>query len=682
MIQKMLHRVFCSSMAVLLAIPLAAAPNSTSTEDRASAYYHFTLGHMYAELAGMFQNRTEYLSKAISNYKQAIKADPNAKFLSEELSELYLQAGKIREAVSEAEERLRQDPDDLEARRLLGRIYARMIGDVQERKINEQMLRQAIEQYDKITQKDSSDIDSWMMLGRLYRIARNSVVSEKAYKKVLELEPNNEDALTGLAMMYSDVGDTRGASEMLKRVTDRNPSPRTLNALATTYEQMREYPLAAEALRKALKIAPDNFELKRSLAQNLMLAGGTDESLQLFQELAKVDPKDVQVRLRLSQLYRQQRNFAKAREEGDKAQALDPDNVEIRYNQVNLLEAEGKYDEAIRAMTGILDSTSRKTYEAPERSNRIILLERLGLLYRAKDQYDKAIETFQQIAALDPDLGARSTAQVIETYRQAKNFTKAEEAANAAHEKYPNDRMVALMRASVLSDIGKVDQAAAELRKLLNGKDDRETYLALAQTYDRGKKYAEMAKALDRAEKLSDSNDDKEGVLFMRGAMFEKLKKFDLAEAEFRKVLALNPRNSSALNYLGYMFADRNVKLEEAHTLIHQALEFEPQNGAFLDSMGWVYFRMGKMDEAESYLLRALERVTHDPAIHDHLGDVYFKLGRLKDAISQWQFSLKAWEGGAPSEVDHGEVAKVQKKLDGAKVRLAKESRSGRTKEQ
>ena len=163
MIQKMLQRVLYGAVAALLAIPVAAAPNTTpaTTEDRANAYYHFTMGHMYAELAGMFQNRSEYLNKAISNYKQAIKADPNAKFLSEELSELYLQAGKIREAVSEAEERLRQDPDDLEARRLLGRIYARMIGDVQEKKINEQMLRQATEQYDKITEQDPKDDESW-----------------------------------------------------------------------------------------------------------------------------------------------------------------------------------------------------------------------------------------------------------------------------------------------------------------------------------------------------------------------------------------------------------------------------------------------------------------------------------------------------------------------------------------
>jgi len=158
----------------------------------------------------------------------------------------------------------------------------------------------------------------------------------------------------------------------------------------------------------------------------------------------------------------------------------------------------------------------------------------------------------------------------------------------------------------------------------------------------------------------------------MRGAMYERMKKFDAAEGEFRKVLAINPKSAGALNYLGYMLA---VRLQEAYDLIAKALDLEPQNGAFLDSMGWVYFRMGRLADAETYLLRALEKVVHDPAIHDHLGDVYAKQGKLKEAIAQWQSSIKAWESSAPSDVDHNEIAKVTKKLEGAKVRLAKEAR-------
>ena len=127
----------------------------------------------------------------------------------------------------------------------------------------------------------------------------------------------------------------------------------------------------------------------------------------------------------------------------------------------------------------------------------------------------------------------------------------------------------------------------------------------------------------------------------MRGAMYEKMKDFDRAEAEFRKVLAIDPDNASALNYLGYMFADRGVRLDEAHKLISRALELEPQNGAYLDSLAWVNYHQNKLAEAENLLLRALERIGKDPTVHDHLGDVYLKQGKTRTPSSQWQASLK-----------------------------------------
>ena len=238
------------------------------------------------------------------------------------------------------------------------------------------------------------------------------------------------------------------------------------------------------------------------------------------------------------------------------------------------------------------------------------------------------------------------------------------------------------VRAALLAETGKSAQAVGELKKLLDGKADREIHLSIAQAHEKGKNYAEMAASLDAAEKLSESKDEKETVLFMRGAMYEKLKKYDAAETEFRKVLSLNPDNASALNYLGYMLADRSIRLSEAQGLIQKALDRDPNNGAYLDSLGWVQFRLGKLPEAEQTLRRALERYPRDPTIHDHLGDVYARQGRFKEAIVQWQNSLKEWDGTSPSENDPAEVAKIHKKLEGARVRLAKEGNAGAARQQ
>jgi tetratricopeptide (TPR) repeat protein len=659
---------------VMPALAQSGGPTSTQTEpDRAAAYYHYSLGHLYAELAGAYGNKGDFLNKAIENYKLAMKADPGASFLSEELSDLYIQAGRLREAVVEAEDALKKDPNDVNARKILARIYTRLIGDSQQKGINQDMLRRAIEQYKKIGEVEPDDVDNWIMLGRLYKVQQNSVEAEKAYKKALEVEPDNEDALIGLAMVYADLGDNQRASEVLKKVVDKRPTLRTLTALASSYEQLKEYDLAAQTYRRALEISPRS-DIKRALAQTLLLAEKTDEALKVYKELIQEDPKDFQSQLRLSQIYRQQGQFGKAREALDQAKELVPDNLEIRYNEVSLLEAEGKIPEAISALNEILTSTEQKTYNSAERANRAVFLERLGLLYRSNEQYGEAVRVFRQLLELDPSLGARASAQISDTYRQAKDFVKAEQESEAAYKKYPDDRMVAIVRATVLADTGKGDQAVTIVRKLLKSSNDRETWLALAQIYDKTKDYAELGKAIDQAEKLSESDDEKVGVYFMRGAMYEKQKKYDEAEAEFRNVLKLDPKNASALNYLGYMLADRNVRLTEAHEMITKALEYEPNNGAYLDSLGWVLYRMDRLQEAEDYLLRAVQKVSHDPIVREHLGDVYFRQGKLKDAIAQWEISLKEWSTSPASEKDPEAVAKIQKKLESAKVRLAKEA--------
>jgi tetratricopeptide (TPR) repeat protein len=436
---------------------------------------------------------------------------------------------------------------------------------------------------------------------------------------------------------------------------------------------MRDYALAAETLRRTLEIAPGNIEVKRAYAQNLLLADRADEALKVYREVAAEDKKDWQSWLRIAQIHRQKREFDKAREAANNAAAIEPNNLEVRYNEVSLLEAEGKQQEAITALTDLLNNTARKNYSTGERGNRIVLLERLGLMYRSADQIDKAVETFHQIAELDPAAGARAYAQSIDALRSGRQFSRAIEEADAAVKKFPEDRVVRGVRASLLADLGKTDEAVAEMKKLLDGKNDRETWITLAQLYEKAKRYDDMAKAIDEADKLSTDKDDTESVAFMRGAMYEKRKDYDAAEREFRKVLELDPKNASALNYLGYMLADLNVRLPEALEMIRKAVDLDPGNGAYLDSLGWVYYRMGDLEKAEQYLRSAIERFSKDPTVHDHLGDVYAKQGNLKDAIAHWQNSLQEWQNTSPTETDPAEIAKVQKKLENAKVRLARE---------
>ena len=656
----------------------AQAPADTThapDNNQAGAYYNFAMGRLYAELAGAYTNRTDYVTQAIQHYQEALKLDPSAGIIFEELTDLYIQTNRLRDAVTQAEDLLKQNPDNLDARRMLGRIYTRMAGDSQAGKLNEDYLKLAIEQYQKVTAKDAKDVESWVVLGRLYRVEHNSVEAEKTYNEALKADPANEDALTGLALLYSDVGDTRRAIEKLKAVTDKSPSERTLALLARSYRELRDYKSAAEALERAVALAPEDTRLTAELAEDLFLCNRLDEALRLYQQLAADDPQNPMLPLRISEIYRVKRDFAKARESLDKAKSLDAESLDVRIDEINLLETEGKSNEAIALLKGLLDETARKTYSAADAANRATLLDRLGVFYRGAGQYPQAIEAFRQIAPLEAQSAPRAAVQIVETYRAAKDLESARKEADAVLKKYPGERMVQLTHASVVADQGKIDEAAAEVRGLMKGPDDRDTQLELAQIYEKGKRWADMASLLDQAEKLSMSDDDKASVHFMRGAMYERMKKFDAAEAEFRKVLELDSDNAGAMNYLGYMLADRDVRLDEAYQLIKKAVDLDPQNGAYLDSLGWLYYRQGKLNEAEGQLLQALDHIGQDPTVHDHLGDVYFKLGKTKDAITQWQASLKEFQAGSQSDSDPEEIASVGKKLESARVRLAKETK-------
>jgi tetratricopeptide (TPR) repeat protein len=683
-------RSFCLFLIALAAVPAVQAaqipasgsatgsrtalppPTKQTGSVKAAAYYHFSLGHLYEELAGAYGNRSEYVNKAIENYRLAIKEDPSASFLVEDIAELYRVSGRIREAVEEAQDALKTNPDDLNARRVLARIYTQQIGDAQTNRIDTNMARKAVEQYQSITAKDPKDVDSLVMLGRLQKLLDNSVDAEAAFKKALAADADNEDALTGLAGVYSDRGDSRQASELLEKLAKKNPSPRALTALASSYEQMHEYSLAADTLQKAADADPTRAEIKQYLARDLALANRLDEALKVYQDLAGATPQDSEPYLRMSQIYRQQNNLPMARQMNDKAKTIEPDNLDVRVNEVSILDAEGKRTDAINTLKGVLESTARKNYNPTERQYRAGMLERLGVLYRSGDQTEQAVDAFRQIGALDPDLAPRADAQVIDTYRLAKDYTKAQQESDLALKKYPNDRTVRLVHAQLLADQGKTDLAIGELKKSLDGKNDFQTYLSMAEVYEKSRNWTEMSKALDEADKLAQEKDDKTLVLFSRGSMYERQKKYDLAEKAFRQVLDADPTNASALNYLGYMFADQGIRLQEAQDLIKRAVNIEPNNGAFLDSLGWVYYHLNKLDEAAQQLTRSLQLTSSDPTIHDHLGDVYFKQGKIKEAIDQWQSSLKAYNTSSPSDAEPDEIAKVQKKLDSARVRLAK----------
>ena len=303
--------------------------------------------------------------------------------------------------------------------------------------------------------------------------------------------------------------------------------------------------------------------------------------------------------------------------------------------------------------------------------DRLVALEHAALLAE-QEQYDSAIAELK--AMPDASKDRQILLQIAQIQDKAKRFAderKTLDAAEAISTTDQEKQAIMFLRASVLASMGQYDAAIGELRKRPDADKNRQILLQIGQIQDKAKRFADESKTLDAAEAVSTTDQEKQGVTFARGAMFERQKSYDAAEEQFRKVLAQDPNNADTLNYFGYMLADRGVRLEEAQQLISKALDIEPGNGAFLDSLGWVHYHQNRLDQAADELRKALDKIGKDPTVHDHLGEVYFKQGKIREAIQQWEASVSEMKSAAPSEQDPEELGKVTKKLENAKVRVA-----------
>jgi tetratricopeptide (TPR) repeat protein len=650
------------------------------TPDHAAAYYHFALAHMYEEQVATY-GRSELANKAIEEYRAAIEADPTSAYLTSGLAELYAKTGRIRDAVVEAQEIIKKNPSNLEARRLLGRIYLRSLGDMQAGSGSASVLKLAIEQYEQIIRLQPDSMDDHLLLGRLYRLNNDLQKAESEFKTAVKLEPQSEEAVTTLAYLYNELGDTSRAAQVLSAVPNTQRSAKLYSALGYTYEQQKEYKNAVESYRHAIELDRDNLDAIRGLAQNLLNDGQAEAALEQYKVIADANPEDAQTYVRIAEIYRKQGKFDLALENLKKAESMVQDSFEVPYNIAAIYQAQGRYDEAIPIMRDLLKKSEKTDgkYSNGEKSNRAVFLERLGTIYRDQGNYPAAIEPFREIVALGSDENIeRGYQQIIDTWREAKEWQKATDAAKEAVQKLPKSRDLKMVLAAQQADMGDADKALKDVRTMLKGdgksnSDDRQVYVTLAQMNTRLRRFNDAEQALDKAEQLSTKPDDKEYVWFLRGSTFERAKRYPEAEEQFKKVLASDPDHASALNYLGYMLADQNTKLEEALGYIKHAVDLDPSNGAYLDSLGWAYFRLGKYEQAEDNLLKASQKINTDPTVHDHLGDLYQKTGRLKLAATNWERAITEWNRTIAAEVDPADQARVQKKLDSAKMKLARE---------
>ncbi len=672
----------------ILLAPAKPAPVVTSPPpDRAQAYYHLALASDYEEQA-VTQGRPELVTRAIEEYKLALNADPASPQLHNALADLYFRTGHSHEAEVTTRELLKSTPDDADAHKLLGRIYLRALGDgrngVSSASPSGNVLDQAIAEYEKIVSLEPKNVENRMVLGQLYTVKHEPKKAEEQFKTAQAIDPDAEEVVLNLARLYGESGDVEHAAKVIEDVPVADRSARMEAALGAILDQLKRPKEAIAAYQRAADMEPGDVRTLAALAQALLNDNQLDEALKQYQQLSEADPEDAGALIHVGEIQRRQGKFEDALATMQKARKKDPESLEAGYNEGLLLDVLGRYDEAAQVYEKMVDLTSHANgaYTTEEKNNRAIFLERLGAVYHEQNKIDQAIATYQKMIDLGGETALRGYQGQVDTWRDAKQFEKAVDVSRKAVDANPKDRELKLMLAGELADLGKTDEGLTLAKGLISNSDgDRTVWLALGQMYVRARRWKEAEDAFTKAGALTTKQEDRLYLLFLRGELAERQKHFEPAEQFFRQALELNPASAMTLNYLGYMLADKGSRLPEALKLIRKAVDLEPMNGAFLDSLGWVYFKMGEYELAEENLRKAVERDQTDPTVHDHLGDLYEKTGRFRLAAAQWERSLDEYAKSAAADVEPAEVAKVQRKLDNARVKLAKqESATGQPK--
>jgi tetratricopeptide (TPR) repeat protein len=653
-----------------MSIPLAAdqargsRPQAAATtpEKIAEAYNQFLLGHRLED--------KDDEAGAIAAYKRAMELDPNAADIPAELAGVYLRQNKAQEAMSAAEQALKIAPANREANRVIGTVYAAMSEAARETSRGrstanraDENLAKAIEHLELAADKSAGEADPNVRatLARLYVRAGTYDKAIPLLTDLVNQEPGWQDGPSMLAEAYAGAGRSADAIGWLEERTAADP--RMLPTLADFYERERRFADAAGIYARLLERNPRSNELKTRYASALLNAGGRDNITKARDTLAdSVGTRGTEARplYLLSQAQRRLGEFKESEATARRVIALNRTSPWGYYALAEALEARHDYQAVVNELAPIVTEFKGKT--ADPSFDVSILLPHLGFAYQELGQTDKAIATFEEARRQSPDDPAVAS-YLIEANLAAKKYTAAADVAKAALAQNPGDLRLTRLQAQALRHTGKTDQGIALLENALKAHADEPiAYISLAQLYadvDRG---PQAVKVLQDAQAKFPQDDS---IAFELGTVYDKQKKFAEAEAAFRSVLSRDPENATALNYLGYMLAERGERLDESVNYLTKALQLEPDNGSYLDSLGWAYYKSDKLDLAEANLKRAADQLRTNSVIQDHYGDVLSKMGRYDEAIAAYTRALN----GDGDSIDKGGI---DRKIKAAKQKLPK----------
>ena len=422
---------------------------------------------------------------------------------------------------------------------------------------------------------------------------------------------------------------------------------------------------AVKEYSEALKYDNSQPNVHLRLGIDYVIIGQYKKAIEALKYAKRLNPDDIRPRILLALVYTGLKDLASAKKEYEDVIKIKPENINASSSLADLYVVEQKFKEAIGIYEELLKKHKGKSDEAMLHFN-------LGIIYARMQRFDDAIVNLEDAARLEPGYLQAYLALGL-LYEAKKNQQGAIKTYEEVLKKDPRNKDARRLLGNIYIEQKKPKEAIRQFEALIRiDPDETGAYIDLAGIYLKMDNTAGAKKVISEA-KEAGIKDAK--IYLIEGIVYSQNNLFKEAIEAYKKALAIEPKNSlcnfymgaaherlgekkeavfflkeaigfdknnaEAYNYLGYMYAEDGIDLDEAIGLIKKALEIDPENGAFLDSLGWAYFKKGWAQKAVVELEKSLKFVPKDPTIHDHLGDAYFREGRIKKARVEWRKSLK-----------------------------------------
>lgn len=620
----------------LLVLTVLGGPSLVAQEaSQASSYYHFSLAKLY--------HLNEAYSEAVREFEKALEADPNSVSLHTEFAKSLIQMGEIKRAVEICEKASELDPEDPEPHHILGGIYYSYGGRTQ------QMQDKALAQFSKVLELKSDHLEALQSVAEIYRESGRTEETAAAYARVREIAPGSFGAYFFGAQASAQLGRTEEAIEVLEQgLRIRDDVPEYLLLLGRLYEDAGQLTKAIDLYTNGLKKAEKNhLRLTHQAGLALMAAGRFGEAIPLLETLVTVSPEAA---IDLARALRGEKRLQEAVDVLEGVLLKNPDEVEANFELAKTLTILGEKERA-RSKFEYLTRMEDPRAEA----HRAVFKKNLALVYEEEGRFDEAIALLEEVVEESPDDDVESRLTLFYVYKEAARVEEALTLTDELMRARPKGPYVLIARAQALAAADRLDEGVILLQDQSSKTSEPELLLvAASQLYFAEEMFVESEGVVRQG--LVDYPSS-ERLRFQLGAIYERQSNFGAAEEEFKKILEGNPDDADVLNYLGYMLVDRGVRLEEATGYIQRAVEIDPFNGAYLDSLGWAYFKQDDTRQAEIYLQKAIRLNRSDPVIFEHLGDLYIKMEDHDRAREYYQQSIAYQE-------KLEEAARVKRKID------------------